>query len=274
MCDPTSSSQVEKDHIERMEDTGLNLYPQKLQRSYDTNWFYPKGFDELKVISKDLERVSILGGEPTIMPEVIDYMTYLIENDYAKNISLRITTNATNINSTILNLLRQFKKPLVTISVDGIGDVDRYIRYPTNWKKKEENIKNILSVLSDCAIDFCCTYQVLNSLNLEEMVKWYLDLNFPYGILYFNRLFFPEDLQISLLPLEYRLQMADKLEPYLIHKRLKSLNGIVGLLRNAPVPDPELYAKFWSRTEALDNQRSYKFQDALPELYEILSKYR
>ena len=62
--------------------------------------------DNLYSISKDVQQITIQGGEPSIMEEYEYYFDLLDKGNIAKNIDLHVITNATNVNKKFYKILK------------------------------------------------------------------------------------------------------------------------------------------------------------------------
>ena len=116
----------------------------------------------------------------------------LVDNGKSQNITLWLNTNMTNVNEDFYNLVAQFKKVRLMMSIDGIGDTFDYIRYPGKWKQIDKNIHKLIDFVNNLAphskhpkdhlkfeLQLAPVLQLLNLLNLEEMIEYYLKILEP-----------------------------------------------------------------------------------------------
>lgn len=115
-----------------------------------------------------LEVLKVLGGEPTIDPQIYDLLEFVIAKGYAKNITLKYTTNATNQNKRWLNLIQQFKRVGVTFSCDGTGKTYEYIRTPAKWESVKKNILNVGEITNLSRTGFNVVFSVWNCFTVDE----------------------------------------------------------------------------------------------------------
>ena len=177
MCDYTNSNQIYKD-VSVMEERNLHL-PSNWERSphHEKN-IGSKGIkkapkhimDEVKSLLPDLRVLKLTGGEPTVIPEVLELFDICIKEGYAKNLQLNITTNGTKFNSRFLEKIKKFKNVYLNISCDGYGKVYDYIRYPFNWDKFAERINDIKEYGVDASIT--AVPQMYNIENIDQLQKW------------------------------------------------------------------------------------------------------
>jgi len=100
-----------------------------------------EGMDQqlMNTLDKQTVALKVLGGEPTINKRVHEVFKYCIDNGYAENIDLRMTTNFTNMNRTY-ELLEQFKTVKIGASLDATGPTYEYIRQPAKWNSVKNHI--------------------------------------------------------------------------------------------------------------------------------------
>jgi molybdenum cofactor biosynthesis enzyme MoaA len=124
----------------------------------------------LETFAEDVEWLQITGGEPTLSKPLSRFLRSLINRGLANSINLLINTNAVNVKEDFLDIVRQFQVCVFSLSVDGHGELDEYIRFPTQWNKKETIIKNIMAEFSSSSI--CMTINSLNINMFNQMFEW------------------------------------------------------------------------------------------------------
>lgn len=122
--------------------------------------------------SDRISEISIIGGEPLLMPKTKKIIEKIPDN-IAKNIILHITTNLTEVHGTVdlVQANKKFKKLTLNVSCDHFGEKLEFIRYPIDSKKFEQN----LDFLNQNNIEYkiACTVSLLNVFDLEEISKYY-----------------------------------------------------------------------------------------------------
>lgn len=133
---------------------------------YDTSDIYSTDFT-------NLIQLKVLGGEPTISDDVINLLNFLVKNNFAKNIDLMFTTNATNATIKWLDLISKFKSCCVVISLDGINKVYDYIRTNANWNSVLKNVE--LYEQYDLDVFFQITASMYNMPVVEDWIEWFFN---------------------------------------------------------------------------------------------------
>jgi len=187
MCDYTNSNQIHKD-VSVIEEQNLHL-PGNWERSIQhEKQIDSKGIkkapkhiiDEIKSLLPDLRVLKLTGGEPTIIPEVLELFDICIKEGYAKNLQLNITTNGTKFNSKFLEKIKKFKDVYLNISCDGYGKVYDYIRHPFNWDKFAERINDIKE--SGVGASITAVPQMYNIENIDQLQEWGDQVGIPIGL--------------------------------------------------------------------------------------------
>ncbi len=156
ICSPTASSKwiVEGKKIYGWnEKIHLNMNRQNLEQVM--GW------------ASHLEEICFFGGEPLLSEENLQLLDYIIEHNFAGNISLLFNTNGTIFSDAIDSRLRKFKKVRFYFSIDDIGPRFEYQRSGARWSEVEENLKKVYALTKTEGwknIDFkiCCTVSSLN----------------------------------------------------------------------------------------------------------------
>ena len=143
----------------------------------DPMWFADEHVPNLADNLPNMTAIQFVGGEPTINDDHVALLERLIEQGRAKDISLGYVTNLTNISKELTDLWHHFGTKHITISVDGVGKVNEYQRYPFTWQKvvsQLENIKNITHT-GEFFVGLSLTVTSLSILNLDEVIEWWED---------------------------------------------------------------------------------------------------
>jgi sulfatase maturation enzyme AslB (radical SAM superfamily) len=279
MCNSSASSLWAK---EQQDITGTAwLHP-------NLNWFSEENIAPILDQLTNLKAIQFAGGEPTINDAVMFMLKRLIEQGRSKDITLGFVTNLTGISDEMLEIWNQFSTKHITISIDGVGKVNEYIRYPFTWKKvtnQLDQLKKIAKEHGNYHIGLSHTVTSLNLLTFGDMVKWWETQvqDEGCGILkslphvqcvnnpsYFNPVYAPKELK------EKTAIMLDDLQAYLKtvdleDKYLPAIENIRTNVVNAKV-DEKIRNAHWRRmrdfVEPLDKYRNRDIFDYLPYMKE------
>ena len=121
---------------------------------------------------KDVEVIKFVGGEPMLNPQFLEILD-LIETP--NNIVLEIYTNCSWIpKEKILKKLRKFKEIKLFLSIDGLGKVNDYIRYPSEWNMVEASAKQW--VKEKFNVQWAPTFNVYNIWQVSDMFDWWINI--------------------------------------------------------------------------------------------------
>lgn len=137
-CFPDLSNGVNDDRVM------LNKQNSKINFAINKNGksLLNAGFDlnQLKDILPNIIELKLIGGEPLISPSALDLIKYIDDKKLSKNISLKFHTNLTTFNSMFIELLSNFKSVTITLSMDGVGKKNNYLRFPSKWDTCYSNL--------------------------------------------------------------------------------------------------------------------------------------
>lgn len=126
----------------------------------------------LQDVADTVEWLQITGGEPTMSRPLLKFLRWCVDQGLARNISVLIATNAVNIKPEFVAVMREFKMCIWHFSVDGYGELDEYIRWPTNWAKKERIIQELMPQFPKSCISMAVGSMNINQ--FDQMVDWVL----------------------------------------------------------------------------------------------------
>lgn len=126
----------------------------------------------------------ITGGEPTHSKLYKEKLMSLTDVRY-----VRINTNASKFMTEIVSLLERNIDVTVTLSIDGVGSVFEYVRWPLKWTTTLtviEKYKNLQKRFKNLKVNIWTTVSVLNINDFENIKKFSNQMNIPmsYGLLH------------------------------------------------------------------------------------------
>tara|TARA_B100001057_G_scaffold495033_1_gene593020 strand:+ start:231 stop:1397 length:1167 start_codon:yes stop_codon:yes gene_type:complete len=202
--------------------------------SVEYTWFQNKKTKDrlMEYVSRNITLLTVIGGEPTVIPEFYELLDYCHNNGTLKDKEITIVTNLTNTNPKMTQWLPAMKEWKIWASLDGIDSTTEYIRYPSNFEKVKENLnyyKKLLDKHGNGSITFSPAIQLLNIHQLDEMLKWFIDFSDgawgdTVNISWMAQVWYPRICNYDTAPREYRLMVADKLEKSV--KYFEKYNGI------------------------------------------------
>lgn len=279
MCSPISSKGLASDW------TQMGKMSSKVADSFlSLSWFEKDEFWNMFLkYSEDLESLHFAGGEPFIIKQHFVFLKNLVGRGVSKNLTLSYNTNLTVLPPELLELWQHFKAVDLMVSLDGMEEVNHYIRFPSNWNKIQSNIKYLHENLEKYHIrnlNFNLTVQIYNIFNLPELIDFLIS-EYPkaaYSTL--SLLFSPAELSIQVLPSEFKSKLTESWTSYLEARKVswakrgegcyeadgfvKNIEGVLQFMNKEDYSN--LLPSFKKRTRAFDLHRKQSCAVVIPEL--------
>jgi len=157
MCGPYASSSLGEEYVRNAElfsSNDFKIYNVKTIRW----WEEPGALDKLYSIVRNIKDIHMTGGEPMMIPEVVDILNSIENTD----VKVTFNTNMTRFTDKVFTALSRFKTVEIYASLEGADAHNDYIRYGSKWEtilqavdtiKKYPNIKlSINTVLQHSSI--------------------------------------------------------------------------------------------------------------------------
>ncbi len=175
MCNPKSSSKWIKEW-NQVKHNWFEVTDKKLKEFASYDWY--KNSEIWKKFEQqipNLEHLHFAGGEPLLIPQMTQLLERCVEVGCASNISLTYNTNMTILTPKIKKLWTQFKEVRVFASIDAVGVLNDYIRYPSTWTETDKMLRemdNEFSELNLQELTFATTVQIYNILNIRDIFDY------------------------------------------------------------------------------------------------------
>lgn len=274
ICGPTDSTMWYEDHFK--------LHGETFNDS-DMKWYErPEVWEDFDDQMKNIKYMFIIGGEPTLIQKHFEFLQKCVDMGYAKDLSLEYSTNVTNIHQKYLDIWSNFKKVHIGCSVDGVGRVNDYIRFPSKWKAIEKNLGRLNDMPDNMRIVIQYTVNAYNIYYLDEIYRWNAQ-NYNF-VISPHTLYRPAHLSTTIFPLEIKQKIAEKLRafyPWIRENNPKTTREDKSTDRIISRIDSHIkfmmsehraqeLAEFWNTTRKLDEIRKENIEDSLPELYDLI----
>jgi molybdenum cofactor biosynthesis enzyme MoaA len=120
--------------------------------------------------ASEIEYIEALGGEPLFEKDYLSLLEHLVTAGQSQHITTFTITNGTIFTERMIKLFSQFQKAIFSISVDGVGLVNDYQRWPSKWQVIE---KNIDTMKDNFDISVLPTVTAVNILRLPEVYEYF-----------------------------------------------------------------------------------------------------
>ena len=264
-----------------VKEQGANVNNWTNELGLKQEWYKNKEF-KLKMfehISNNIINLTVIGGEPTLIPEFYDLFEYCDQQGTLGDKRFTIVTNLTNTNPRLTKWLPKLKEWKIWASVDGVGERTEYIRYPSVWEKVLKSLEFYRTNLgTNGKIVLSPAIQLLNIDQLDEIIKWWKkwcggELNDRYGFTWLATVWYPLICNPNMAPRNWRLAVADKLSKYKFDENYDNI--IKELRRDQHTPDKyrELQKAFIKYNDKQDQYRKVKktWRELLPDLAQSLT---
>ncbi len=128
--------------------------------------------DLQRFLDLNFTTLTMSGGEPFADKVTFEFLTRLVDVGKAANIKLRLISNLTMVTEEKLKFLTSnFAEVYISGSIDGIGPVNDYLRYPSEWSTIQQTIKTMQQFPN---LGFCITTALTNLsvLRYYELLQW------------------------------------------------------------------------------------------------------
>jgi sulfatase maturation enzyme AslB (radical SAM superfamily) len=275
-CFPGYSSQMAKDVESNEQLTKFHpILTEDLNQWYTTETYR----ENIEGQFDNIRQLYITGGEPTIIQENYKLLESLIQSGKHSNITLLINTNMTNLQGKWVDLLKQFKSVILFPSVDGVGDMQEYLRYPSNWEQIERNFSALIGLnLPNVQIRPTPVIQIANLNKIVDLFEYYEN---------FNRiakrrvvdimpiiLESPPYMNMVNLPVSYKHECMVKIREWIatkcryqgptFHIRMKSLSH-----KCQEDPNMSELSRFFEYNDILDKQRGESLSNVNVDLWSL-----
>jgi MoaA/NifB/PqqE/SkfB family radical SAM enzyme len=274
-CNPRNSTQLNKEII-KIASADSEIHEFYATEPQDLNsWYKSQQFQKnIKAVGPDLTTLYITGGEPTIIEQNIQLLETLIAENFAQNITLKISTNLTNISKKLLNLLNQFQTVIVFCSIDGTDQYQEYLRYPSNWQQIKKNFLYLLTHCNKTKFHIKVT-PVVQNVNFENIVDLFEFVeSYPTVEIWPIVLENPQHFDLQYLPVNYKQQCLDRLIKWYdcYHKKNQFLDAAIKQISykcHLTTDYQPTLRKFWQVTQMFDQHRSEDLKKVNHRLWQI-----
>lgn len=263
MCNPYASSKWVDDWNSVVEQTefytGSKLNKKDLDGLKNISWHNSsRVWEDLFPIIETVEEIYLTGGEPFLIAEQIILLSRIIEVGLAEQITLKYNTNLTYLPEGLVDLWSKFKMVKVNVSLDGVEDLNNFIRFGSRWNAILENLERVIKINS-VTVGIHITVQMYNILDLHDIYTFF---KARYDIdPYLNILNHPACLNIRTLPPLLKAKA---------NERLNSLKEDVEISKIIKYLDKECwndrcFSDFKTYTKSLDKIRNQNFVSIVKE---------
>jgi organic radical activating enzyme len=202
--------------------------------------------------------ISFRGGEPFLSDTNFYILEQLIKNNNSSCFISFITNGSTELTDYQKNTISKFKNVNFCFSIDGVGPVYEYIRYPLKWHTLNKNI----AYCRDNNIEISVSYTIsnLNIMYHEQTVQWFKHNKLPF---LHNPVVEPAHFRPGALPKNIKEKILSTTTDNTIHSLLKYHTD----------HDDVDHAQFLREIAKQDSWKKIQIDNHLPEFAKLISDH-
>jgi MoaA/NifB/PqqE/SkfB family radical SAM enzyme len=187
--------------------------------------------EQIVKVAPYIRHLKLIGGEPLVMAKYYQLMEAVIATGHGPEISIKYQTNMSVLTSgkyDIRDYLSHFQRFEFTVSLDGIGSANDYIRRRSNWENIVNNIKEVKKYPK---VTVCVngTITFLSVMRFYQLIEWFDDNIELFDQINWSNIRRPEKLCANVLPHQLKKELISKYEGFPdIQNVLKESNNGVG----------------------------------------------
>lgn len=211
-----------------------------------------KIIDNRRLVNIDyanIKMLSFLGGEPLFEKKNFQILQELINHNNTSCFISMVTNGSVKLSTESLDILAQFKNLNFGLSIDGIGPVFEYLRYPLKWDRLLNNIEIYKKIGIKLSVSY--TLSNLNIFYHDQTIAWIKHMGFDYNFnlvsdpIYFSINSLPEEIKDTLITVQGLFSPHSEKDDINFQTAIKEL-ARQDQLKNISINDylPDLAAKF------------------------------
>lgn len=227
----------------------------------------------LEVLKHPIKHLKFLGGEPLLEKKLLTILSN-VADEKKKKISLHFVTNGSiDIVGIIKKYNLSFKSVSVTVSLEGVGEMQDWARKGSSWELVSKNIKQAKE--NAILLTIHHTLQLSTVLRLNKLLDWCNKEKLPIT---FACLENPSYLSVCLLPshlkqnvadifLKHREDLSSGINSYYEQNQTTPENLKMFLLEKIENNNVETIDRFFKFIEWYEKDSVLKLKNLVPELY-------
>lgn len=277
-CGPTiSSGWMKEDYSTNHSQKSYKAYALDLKKYHQSYSEDSEFWNELKTHLPNIRQFDFYGGEPFMSKKMWEILRVADSMGLSKNIELHYNTNGTHMPLEDIKVWKNFKKIYLSFSIDGIGDVFEYMRYPAKWSSVVENMNkfvNLSEEYKNIHMSWCITLSVSNIYDTADIIEYYQKHFSDKMGMYLNLVHGPQHHNISILPDDIKDKIKEKLES--VPKEYVSawyhIPGIISFMYLGK-HNPNEFRNFIKTTKQIDVYRCQNFKETFKEYGKLFSDF-
>jgi MoaA/NifB/PqqE/SkfB family radical SAM enzyme len=229
------------------------INPSNIQKKYK---FIDINYIKQKVDFKNLKMLSLMGGEPLYEKKNFELLEHILELGNDQVFLSMVTNGSVPLTVRQKQTLSKFKNINFSVSIDGIGPVFEYLRFPLKWDQLNYNLSFFKETTTNISVNY--TLSNLNILYHNQTVEWFNKNNIIYSV---NPVYRPSYLQCGSLsaPIKKILKQQLSADDY---------NAYIGPIHTED--NQKNFNLMLDQIKIQDQVKKIQIKDYLPELANLL----
>jgi len=220
-----------------------------------------------------IRSIKLLGGEPLLEDKFLQQLIDIPAEKKKKMVLFLVTNGSVDLVET-LTKLGEFKNIFLTVSLEGTGKIQEYVRKHSNWQQIESNICKFLEFNNPrWVLGVHHTMQALSLHGLSDLTTWCDNLKIRMTI---QALTEPAYLGLNILNYDYRSRVTSNLsvDTSTNFSNIDTDASLIGDIHGYSLSreyTPDLVPKFLKYIEFYEADHNLKLSSIAPELFNSLN---
>lgn len=202
-----------------------------------------------------IHTLTLLGGEPLLDQNNFSFLQRFLDLGRDDVFVSMVTNASVRLNPRQIDILRQFKNLNLCLSIDGVGKLFEYQRWPLSWDTVQSNIDQYRNITTNLSVS--CTVTNISVTYYNKAIDWFRSNDLPWLN---NPVHRPNYFSAKNLPVKTKLQLQKTLD----HAVFESLVG-------DPWQDPgPLWDVFLQQCHSQDRAKAINIKDYVPEFCDLV----
>lgn len=214
----------------------------------------------------DVDELKVVGGEPFISPNFIRFLNALERQGLSRQLSICVTTSGSLKDDAWLKAIDGFQRKSINLSIDGIGELNAYIRAGSDWDQIQAFIATARQ--ASVPIQILTTVQAYNLFRIAEISAFASAGGHSWWPTW---LFDPIFLDPANFPVAKRGIFMDGIQAQLAANSSRALQthllGYFDRLAQASSEKEAPWDRFVRYTREMDRSRNQSLASVAPELF-------
>jgi organic radical activating enzyme len=259
----------------------------------DYDWHGSESFwDQIEKNIPNIEHVYMAGGEPMMIERHYEFLQKCIDSDQSKKMIIEYNTNMSNLPNRVLDMWTHFKQVRVGASIDGLGDIVEYQRWPLKWSQAYKNLQkldNYAQKNPNIIAWLAFTVTVYNVWHVPEFMWWKMkesgfkkiNSTLRRPIITHHVAHGPKRTNIKLLPQDLKIRLEDHYNKWIDKFELEFDSAtasnakqiLASILKFANASDlSALVPEFVKFTKYLDQARNQNILEIAPQYQNLFEE--